>query len=130
MQILQVVNVAVAEVYNSISPTVNLHWAKLHCAEASDCTCLVNEEVPAVFWSVDHTSLLDLASDTVAECVLVFSSAQVSNVASRQQVIDIHQELLIHNLVVSHEEGDGNALNTSLGVQGQQVFLKICHTVG
>ena len=75
-------DVAVAEVESGFSLTANLHWAKLHYAEASDCTCLVNEEVPAVFWSVNHASLLDLASDTVAECVLVFSGAQVSNVAS------------------------------------------------
>ena len=75
---------------------------------------LVNEEIPAVVGRVHHSSLLDLTPDTVAEGVLVLLSAQVSDVAGGQQIVDVHQELLIHNLVVSHQEGNCSTLHTSL----------------
>ena len=46
--------------------------------------------------------------------VRVHLSAEICNVSGGKQVIDVDQELLFDNLVVSHQEGDGNALHTSL----------------
>ena len=40
--------------------------------------------------------------------------AEVCNVACRQQVIDVDQEFLLDNLIVRHEESDGDALHSSL----------------
>ena len=82
--------------------------------QSQDIVYLVNEEIPAVVSGVNHASLLDFTPHTVAEGVLVFLGAQVGDVSSGQKVIDVHQELFIDNLVVSHEESNGCAFNTSL----------------
>ena len=56
-------------------------------------------------------------------------STQVSNVACGQQIIDVHQELLVNDLVVCQDEDDGRVLDPRLGVQGQQVCLELCDAI-
>ena len=89
--------------------------ARYQCAiRCQDAVYLVNEEVPAVVAGIYHTSLLDFTSHTVAEGVFVLLGAQIGNVSSREKVVDVHQELLIDNLVVSHKESDCGAFHSSL----------------
>lgn len=56
-------------------------------------------------------------------------AAEVSHVAGGQQVVDVDQELFVDDLVVCQQKGDGDAAHAGLGVQRQQIFLKLCYAI-
>ena len=47
--------------------------------------------------------------------------AEICNVSSGQQVIDVDKELFLHNLIVSHQECDWDALDSSLHSQHEML---------
>lgn len=61
-----------------------------------------------------HTCRLALIAHSVGEGLLVLRGEQVSDVSSGQQIIDVHEEYFLDDLVVGHEEGDGCALGAHL----------------
>lgn len=61
--------------------------------------------------------------------VITYRSAQVGDVASGQQIVDVDQELLVDDLVVCEDEHHGGALDARLGVQRQQVSLEVRHAI-
>ena len=91
---------------------------------------LVEEKVPQVFRGVDDPRALALVAHRVAHLILLLVGHEVGDVPGRQQVVDVHQEPLVDDLPVRHQERHGVALDASLDVQAQQVSLEVRHAVG
>ena len=105
-----------------------------HRAEAQGevevLTDLVDEEVPAILRSVNDARLLDLTAHRVTEAVLVFGSEELRDLSRREEVVDVNEHALLHDLVVRHQEGNRGPLHTSLLVQAEEVLLEVVDPVG
>lgn len=58
----------------------------------------------------------------IAEPVLVLLGAEVWDVTIGQQVVNVHEEVLLNNLVVCHQQNNGSALGPCLVVKCEQVL--------
>ena len=91
---------------------------------------LVQEEIPQVLRRVQDASLLHLLAHVVAHLLLLLVGHQVRDVSRAQQVVDVHEEALLDDLAVGHQERHRLALGASLLVQLEEVNLKVGHAVG
>lgn len=105
----------------------------------------LNEEIPQILRRVHNSSSLGFIPYSIAEAFLVFLStghilsldancdcywsAEICNVSSGEQIIDEDKETFVDDLVVCHEECNGHAFRPSLGIERQEILLKVSNAI-
>ena len=75
-----------------------------HGAVGSECLHARDECGPAVLGRVEQASRLALCAHVVVDAVLVLGGEEVGDIAGREQVVDVHKELLVGDLLVGEQE--------------------------
>jgi hypothetical protein len=89
----------------------------------------VIEEVDAVVFRVGQALALHSRTHRVNDTVHVFSREQISDLAGRQQIVEVDKEALVGDLALSEEEAYTLVLNTRNRVVLLQIGLEVVHAI-
>eukprot|EP00982_Pelagococcus_subviridis_P002511 19187-Pelagococcus_subviridis.AAC.2 len=86
---------------------------------------LVDEKVPQVFIRVHDPRGFHLVPYRVAHVLLVLRGHEVGNEPAREEVVDVHQEALVHDLRIRHQKRNRRPLDARLRVQPEEIRLEV-----
>jgi len=86
---------------------------------------LVNEELEEGAGGILNTLGFGLSADLADDTIKFVLSEELGNVTSREDIVDVNEEIILDNLGVSQDEEGGLANNTSLHEDSLNVGLKV-----